>query len=256
MNSVPAAPPPGTEQVVVWALPAEAATDLALLLGILGDFLRQASHEVIVELAEYPAAPSTPSRWADWVADRLGEAALALHTLTTQDRRTTMTVLDPTLSDTLRALKLTGMLQGLDARLAQARAGKIGHLDFLQLLCEDELARRQSAALVRRLRRARFDTDQATLETFDYTANPKLPAAALHDLAALRWLEAGESIILYGPVGVGKTHTSPKASATGSSAAEPRSGSPRPAGCSPTSPAATPTAPGTNGSASTSGPRC
>ena len=85
MNSVPAAPPPGTEQVVVWALPAEAATDLALLLGILGDFLRQASHEVIVELAEYPAArPVDPSRWADWVADRLGEAALALHTLTTR----------------------------------------------------------------------------------------------------------------------------------------------------------------------------
>lgn len=117
-----------------------------------------------------------------------------------------MTVLDPALTDSLRALKLTGMLEGLDARLAQARAGKIGHLDFLQLLCEDELARRQSAALVRRLRRARFDTDQATLETFDFTANPKLPTAALHDLAALRWFEAGESIILFGPVGVGKTH--------------------------------------------------
>jgi hypothetical protein len=28
----------------------------------------------------------------------------------------------------------------------------------------------------------------------------------LRDLAALRWLEAGESVILYGPVGVGKTH--------------------------------------------------
>lgn len=117
-----------------------------------------------------------------------------------------MTVLDPALTDTLRALKLTGMLDGLDARLAQARTGKIGHLDFLQLLCEDELARRQTAALARRLRRARFDTDDATLETFDFTANPKLPAAALHDIAALRWLEAGESVILYGPVGVGKTH--------------------------------------------------
>ncbi len=28
----------------------------------------------------------------------------------------------------------------------------------------------------------------------------------LRDLAALRWLDAGESVILYGPVGVGKTH--------------------------------------------------
>jgi DNA replication protein DnaC len=44
------------------------------------------------------------------------------------------------------------------------------------------------------------------MESFDFTANPKVPAAALHDLAALRWLDAGESIILYGPTGVGKTH--------------------------------------------------
>lgn len=116
-----------------------------------------------------------------------------------------MTVLTPALHDTLRTLKLTGMLDTLDSRLAQARAGKLGHLDFLQVLCEDEVARRESAALTRRLRLARFE-EQATIETFDFTAHPKVPAAALHDLAALRWLEAGESVILYGPVGVGKTH--------------------------------------------------
>ena len=62
-----------------------------------------------------------------------------------------------------------------------------------------------TAALARRLRRARFE-QQATFEDFDFTANPKLPAAMLRDLAALRWLDAGESVILYGPVGVGKTH--------------------------------------------------
>ena len=116
-----------------------------------------------------------------------------------------MSVLDPALHSTLRTLKLTGMLDTLDARLAQARAGQLGHLDFLQVLCEDEIARRDTAALARRLRRARFE-EQVTIETFDFTAHPKLPAAALHDLAALRWLAAGESVILFGPVGVGKTH--------------------------------------------------
>jgi DNA replication protein DnaC len=116
-----------------------------------------------------------------------------------------VSVLDPALHTALRALKLTGMADTLDARLAQARAGQLGHLDFLQVLCEDEIARRDTAALARRLRRARFE-EQATIETFDFTANPKAPAAALRDLAALRWLAAGESIILYGPVGVGKSH--------------------------------------------------
>ncbi|WP_276324151.1 ATP-binding protein [Streptomyces sp. RFCAC02] len=31
-------------------------------------------------------------------------------------------------------------------------------------------------------------------------------AAQIRDLGALRWLHAGESVILFGPVGVGKTH--------------------------------------------------
>ena len=36
------------------------------------------------------------------------------------------------LDSALRALKLSGMLDTLDARLAQARAGDLGHLEFLQ----------------------------------------------------------------------------------------------------------------------------
>ncbi len=116
-----------------------------------------------------------------------------------------MSILDPALRNALRTLKLTGMLDTLDARLAQTRDGTLGHLDFLQVLCEDEIARRESAALTRRIRRARFE-EQSTFESFDFTANTKLPAAMLRDLAALRWLDAAESVILYGPVGVGKTH--------------------------------------------------
>jgi DNA replication protein DnaC len=103
------------------------------------------------------------------------------------------------LGQALRALKLSGMLATLDARLTQAAAGDLGHLDFLQVLCEDEITRRASVSLAKRLRRARFE-EQATLEGFDFAASPKLPAAQIRDLAALRWLHAGESVILYGPV--------------------------------------------------------
>src|SRR5438094_936215 len=116
-----------------------------------------------------------------------------------------MTILRPALADSLRALKLYGMLETLDARLAQAQGGDLGYLEFLQILCDDEITRREQVAMGRRLRRARFDAE-TTLEGFDFSANPKLPAAQIRDLAALRWLHAGESIILYGAVGVGKTH--------------------------------------------------
>jgi hypothetical protein len=156
------------------------------------------------------------------------------------------------LDKALRALKLSGMLQTIEARLAQARAGELGHIEFLQVLCEDEISRRQTMSIGRRLRKARFD-EQATLEGFDFTASPKLPAAQIRDLAALRCLNAAESVILYGPVGVGKA-TSPRPWATSPSAMAPTPGSSRPAAPWPTWPAGTPTTPGTSGSASSPGP--
>jgi len=109
------------------------------------------------------------------------------------------------LETSLKALGLSGMLDTLEARLAQTRAGQLGHLEFLQALCEDEISRRDAAALDRRLRAARFE-QTATIEDFDFSFNPKIPAAQIRDLAALRFLDAGESIVLHGPVGVGKSH--------------------------------------------------
>jgi DNA replication protein DnaC len=108
------------------------------------------------------------------------------------------------LDQTLRTLKLSGMLDTLDTRLAQASAGDLGHLEFLQALCEDEIARRDAHAIGRRVRAARFE-QPTTLEDFDFKYNPSIPAATIRDLATLRFLGAGESVILHGPVGVGKT---------------------------------------------------
>ncbi len=109
------------------------------------------------------------------------------------------------LAPVLRQLKLTGMLDTLDARLAEAKAGTLGHVDFLQTLCEDELSRRDAAKIARRLRAAHLPT-AATLESFDSNFNPKVPVAQIRDLARLEFIPAGESVCIYGPVGVGKTH--------------------------------------------------
>lgn len=109
------------------------------------------------------------------------------------------------LETALRSLSLSGMLDTLESRLAQAHAGELGHLEFLQVLCQDEITRREAAALERRLRAARFE-QQCTIEEFDFSYNPKIPAAVIRDLATLRFVEAGESVVLHGPVGVGKSH--------------------------------------------------
>ncbi len=108
------------------------------------------------------------------------------------------------LETTLRSLGLSGMLETIEARLHQAHAGELGHVEFLQALCEDELSRRDAAGIERRVRAARFE-QTCVIEEFDFSYNAKTPAAQIRDLATLRFVESGESVILHGPVGVGKT---------------------------------------------------
>ncbi len=64
-----------------------------------------------------------------------------------------------------------------------------------------------AATVSRRMKAARFD-EQVSLEEFDFTVSAKLPVATLRDLATLRFLDRGESIVLHGPVGVGKSWSS------------------------------------------------
>ncbi len=58
----------------------------------------------------------------------------------------------------------------------QAQAGQLGRLEFLQVLCEDEITHHDATAVTRRIRQARFE-QLATIEDFDFTSNPKTPAA-------------------------------------------------------------------------------
>jgi hypothetical protein len=51
---------------------------------------------------------------------------------------------------------------------------------------------------------ARFE-HTTTIEDFDFSFNPKIPDAKIRDLATLHFVDAGESVILHGPVGVGKS---------------------------------------------------
>lgn len=108
------------------------------------------------------------------------------------------------LETTLKSLGLSGMLDTLEARLAQASGGDLGFVEFLQALCEDEISRRDAAGIERRIRQARFE-QACVIEDFDFSYNPKVPASKIRDLTTLRFVEAGESVIIHGPVGVGKT---------------------------------------------------
>ena len=68
---------------VSWEMDRDTALDLIHVLGILQDFLRLASHDVVDELARFPIArPLDPCAWAHWLGDYLGDHVIALSAAT------------------------------------------------------------------------------------------------------------------------------------------------------------------------------
>jgi DNA replication protein DnaC len=97
------------------------------------------------------------------------------------------------------------MVDALPGRAAQAQAAPLGHVEFLELLVEDELTRRADRLFARRLKQAGIVQVQA-LSDIDWAFNPKLPKARLVELATARFVRTRGGVLLIGPPGLGKTH--------------------------------------------------
>jgi len=104
----------------------------------------------------------------------------------------------------LKKLRLSGILVTLEDRIAYAKAHKLSYGEFIELVLNDELSRRQHNSLNRRIRVANLNADQ-TLERFDWDANISVDRDVLRDLFSLEFIERHENVIFCGPVGVGKT---------------------------------------------------
>lgn len=105
----------------------------------------------------------------------------------------------------LTKLRLSGLLQTLEARQRQAVDGHWSYLEFLTRLLEDEVERRGQKQLALRLRRATVNSTK-TLETFDFTFNPNISRQQLLVLASCDFVRQHRNLLIYGPTGTGKTH--------------------------------------------------
>ncbi len=109
------------------------------------------------------------------------------------------------LAPKLKALKLSGMAETLEPRAQTAQQESMAPLEFLALLLDDELDRREQNRLRRRIQEAKLD-EAKTLSRFEFTASAQVSKTLLADLALCRFVERGETVLLVGPTGTGKSH--------------------------------------------------
>jgi DNA replication protein DnaC len=111
----------------------------------------------------------------------------------------------PQLEPMLKQLRLSGILDSLAARNQQAIESKLAYTDFLALLIQDEVARRDQRQFGQRLRKAQVSGDK-TLERFDYAHSPSVNRALIAELATCRFIAEHAPVLIAGPIGTGKSH--------------------------------------------------
>ncbi len=110
----------------------------------------------------------------------------------------------PSLLETLKQLRLSGLAQSLEVRLSEASGNRLDHAEFLELILQDELNVRSSRLISRRVKAALF-REVKHLDEFDFSFNPTIKRKQIHDLAACQFIREKADVLLLGPPGVGKT---------------------------------------------------
>jgi DNA replication protein DnaC len=106
----------------------------------------------------------------------------------------------PSLIQTLKQLRLSGLAQSLEVRLSEASGNRLDHAEFLELILQDELNVRSS-----RLVKSALFSEVKNLDEFDFSFNPSIKRKQIHDLAGCQFIREKADVLLLGPPGVGKT---------------------------------------------------
>ena len=105
----------------------------------------------------------------------------------------------------LKALKLPTFLREHQKLARQCAAEGMDHVRYLARLVELELIDRERRMVERRIKAAKFPTVKS-LDSFDFSAIPKLNKMQVLELARCEWIDRRENVIALGPSGTGKTH--------------------------------------------------
>lgn len=100
---------------------------------------------------------------------------------------------------------MPGIAETLEQRLSEAMKEKWSYSTFFEMMLTDEIERRNHKQLTLRLAKSRLDHNK-TMETFDFTFNPKVQVPLIRELSLCAFMERKENIFILGPSGVGKSH--------------------------------------------------
>ena len=104
-----------------------------------------------------------------------------------------------------RALRLPAVAEQCAPLADVAAKQRQTYMRYLEALLAAELEERERNTIARRIKDARLPR-MKTLEEFDFSKAPQVPATKMHELAQGGYIERAEPIILIGDCGTGKTH--------------------------------------------------
>jgi len=111
----------------------------------------------------------------------------------------------PTLEQ-LTSMRLGAMAHAWQGQQEDPAMEELGFDERLALLVDAEWTDRQNKRLDRLLRAAKLRLSGACLEDIEYAKERKLEKSLLRQLAAGRWIEAHQNVVITGATGVGKTY--------------------------------------------------
>lgn len=111
------------------------------------------------------------------------------------------------LRDKLKRLSLNNMVSIFEDEANKASKSQMSYTAFLARLVDEEVVNRTDRSINARVAKARFPAIK-TLELFDFSFQPSLPATRIKELAELGFIKHADNVLFVGPTGTGKTHLS------------------------------------------------
>lgn len=111
---------------------------------------------------------------------------------------------DTYITETMKRFKLVDMREQYPALIREAEEKNLSYREFLINLLKTEAEGKSERKQQRLMDEAGFEY-QKSLDQINYTFNPSLDPEKIRELRTLRFMDAGENILIIGPPGVGKT---------------------------------------------------